>query len=59
MNCSLGILQASGKVESNVNELRQFLTYEGRLINSWTVVMQREEVTVMPKCSGGGNVVVA
>jgi hypothetical protein len=25
----------------------------------WAAVMQREEVTVMPSCSGGGNVVVA
>jgi hypothetical protein len=38
--------------------------YEGRLQSSWTggicaAVMQREAVTVMPSCSGGGNVVVA
>jgi hypothetical protein len=25
----------------------------------YTAVMQRETVTVMPSCSGGGNVVVA
>jgi len=39
------------------------LYLEGRLKGSWTgdcaAVMQRETVTVMPSCSGGGNVVVA
>jgi hypothetical protein len=33
---------------TNFEDLRQF-----------AAVMQREAVTVMPSCSGGGNVVVA
>jgi hypothetical protein len=39
--------------------------YDGRLFEKFVnwrqcaAVMQREAVTVMPSCSGGGNVVVA
>jgi hypothetical protein len=36
--------------------------YKGRMKSLWSggcaAVMQREAVTVMPSCSGGGNVVV-
>jgi hypothetical protein len=53
----LGMINLSGRQATLKNILGPF----EKFVNWWqcTAVMQRKAVTVMPSCSGGGNVAVA
>jgi len=57
--CSYELLHGDSKVKTI-----QFYYIQGpfkKFVDWWqcAAVMQREAVTVMPSCSGGGNIVVA
>jgi len=52
---------ATGMKHLDINCLRHTRGPFERFVDCWqcAAVMQREEVTLMPGCNGGGNVVVA